>query len=63
VFNYYGRTFFSLPSSYCAYKMASYLNKANNYYLWLGIVSLTSMYLENNITKEQLDLVSQFYKS
>jgi hypothetical protein len=45
VLDYYGKTFFSLPSSYCLYKMVSYLHKANNYYLWLAIVSLTSMYL------------------
>jgi len=43
--------------------MMSYLHKSNNSYLWLAIVSLTSMYLENNITKEQLDLISQFYRS
>ncbi len=43
--NYYSTTFFSLPTSYCLYRLIRELNKANNYMLWYGIVGMTSMYL------------------
>lgn len=45
IFDYYGSTFFSLPTSYCLYRLVRDINKANNYSLWYAIVGMTSMYL------------------
>lgn len=38
------------------------LQKVNNDYLWYAIVGLTSMYLDQKITKETLDFLSQTYR-
>ena len=48
---YYGRTYFSLPSSYITYRLAVDLNKLDNEYLWYAIVGATSMYLEQKLSK------------
>jgi len=41
--------------------LARDLQKVNNDYLWYAIVGLTSMYLDQKITKETLDFISQTY--
>lgn len=61
--SYYGRHFFSYPSSYSAYRMIRDLKKQNNDYLWYAIVGLTSMFLEQKITKEMMDHLSDVYRS
>ena len=60
---YYGNTFFSLPSSYCVYRLVRELNKGDNYSLWLAIVGMTSMYLENNIPKDTLERLTTLYRT
>ena len=37
--------------------------KAQNDYLWYAIVGMTSMYLEQKISKEVLDELTNFYRS
>jgi len=37
--------------------------KAQNDYLWYAIVGMTSMYLEQKISKEVLDDLTAFYRS
>lgn len=61
--SYYGKHFFSNPSSSLAYQMVRDLNKANNEYLWYAIVGMTSMFLENKIRKEALEGLSQLFRS
>jgi len=39
------------------------LNKANNEYLWYAIVGMTSMYLQQKLTKEVLDHLTETYRS
>lgn len=38
------------------------LNKSNNNYLWLAIVGLTAMHLEQKIQKEQFEIITNLYK-
>jgi hypothetical protein len=61
--NYYNKTFFGLPTSYCLYRLVRELNKADNYSLWFAIVGMTSMYLENYISKDTLETLTTFYRS
>lgn len=61
--SYYSNTFFSLPSSYCIYRMIKDINKASNYFLWYAIVGMTSMFLEGTITNDNLKLLTNFYRS
>jgi hypothetical protein len=60
---YYGEHYFSYPSSYSAYRLIRDLEKANNEYLWYAIVGMTSMYLEQKISKEMLVALTEVYTS
>lgn len=61
---YYGKYFFSLPSSYTAYMLVRDLHKANNDYLWYSIVGMVSMFLEQSITKEMMaSITDQIFKT
>jgi hypothetical protein len=60
---YYHNSFYGLPSSYSIYRLIRELNKANNYSLWFAIVGMTSMFLENNISKDALENLTGFYRS
>jgi cell division control protein 45 len=59
---YYTHNFFGYPSSYSAYRLVRDLSKANNDYLWYGVVGMTSMYLERKLGKEALETLSEAYK-
>ena len=60
--SYYGRSYFSLPSSFVTYKLAFALNKLDNEYLWYAIVGTTTMYLEQKLSKEVLETVNENYR-
>lgn len=63
VINYYSHNFFGQPSSHSAYRLVRDLNKANNDYLWYAIVGMTSMFMEQKLSKEGLDRLNQGYQA
>jgi cell division control protein 45 len=63
IVNYYGKNFFGYPSSYSAYRMVKDTSRLNNDYLWYAIIGMTSMYLEQKISKDMLNTLTQVYRS
>jgi cell division control protein 45 len=61
--NYYSHQFFGQPSSHSAYQLVRNLNKANNEYLWFAIVGMTSMFIEQKLSKEALDRLTQLFQA
>ena len=61
--SYYSRQFSSFPSSMIAFRLARDINKASNNYLWLGMIGLTSLFMESKLTKEVYDKAEVFFSS
>ena len=52
---YYGGSYYGLPSTYVFYSIAHQLHKENTYYLWYLIISLTDEYLRYHISDKKYD--------
>ena len=52
---YYGGSYYGLPSTYVFYSIAHQLHKENTYYLWYLIISLTDEYLRYHISDKYYD--------
>ena len=54
---YYGGSYYGLPSTYIYYSIAHQLHKENTYYLWYLIISLTDEYLRYHISDKKYDKI------
>ena len=54
---YYGGSYYGLPSTYVFYSIAHQLHKENTYYLWYLIVSITDEYLRYHISDKKYDKI------
>lgn len=61
--SYYSSHFFSYPSSYSAYRMVRDLNKSNNDYLWYAIVGITSMYIDQKLSRDVYNQIIAIYRT
>ena len=52
---YYGGSYYRLPSTYIFYSIAHQLHKENSFYLWYLIISLTDEYLRYHISDKKYD--------
>ena len=52
---YYGGSYYGLPSTYIFYSIAHQLHKENSFYLWYLIISLTDEYLRYHISDKKYD--------
>ena len=52
---YYGGSYYGLPSTYIFYSIAHQLHKENTNYLWYLIISLTDEYLRYHISDKKYD--------
>ena len=52
---YYGGSYYGLPSTYIFYSIAHQLHKENIYYLWYLILSITDEYLRYHISDKKYD--------
>ena len=52
---YYGGSYYGLPSTYIFYSIAHQLHKENTYYLWYLIISMTDEYLRYHISDKKYD--------
>ena len=46
---YYGGSYYGLPSTYVFYSIAHQLHKENTYYLWYLIISITDEFLSKRV--------------
>ena len=54
---YYGGSYYGLPSTYVFYSIAHQLHKENTYYLWYLIISMTDEYLRYHISDKKYDKI------
>ena len=54
---YYGGSYYGLPSTYVFYSIAHQLHKENTYYLWYLIISITDEYLRYHISDKKYDKI------
>ena len=54
---YYGGSYYGLPSTYIFYSIAHQLHKENSYYLWYLIISITDEYLRYHISDKKYDKI------
>ena len=54
---YYGGSYYGLPSTYIYYSIAHQLHKENTYYLWYLIISLTDEHLRYHISDKKYDKI------
>ena len=54
---YYGGSYYGLPSTYIFYSIAHQLHKENSFYLWYLIISLTDEYLRYHISDKKYDKI------
>ena len=52
---YYGGSYYGLPSTYIFYSIAHQLHKENSFYLWYLIIALTDEYLRYHISDKKYD--------
>ena len=54
---YYGGSYYGLPSTYIFYSIAHQLHKENTFYLWYLIISMTDEYLRYHISDKKYDKI------
>ena len=54
---YYGGSYYGLPSTYIFYSIAHQLHKENSFYLWYLIISMTDEYLRYHISDKKYDKI------
>ena len=60
---YYGGSYYGLPSTYIYYSIAHQLHKENTNYLWYLIISVTDEYLRYHISEKKYDKIYEICQS